>query len=716
MREKRQYLPSEALHILGNGLYELRLLTKYTQSMYTNDLSSVDKKLGVSLDKKSNAYFTLNQLNPALHSRPQSEHFLSDKSLKTTADSDVIAYRWILVDLDPVRPSDVSSSDEEKNKAYALSRKIFKSLKEFGVPESSVVVADSGNGYHILIRVDFETSKENVEMVKSFLSTLDFYFSDDSIHVDVKNFNPSRITKLYGTYSRKGMSTTERPHRLSNLLYVPDEIQVCDKELIKKISQMHQPEKESHIPSTHYNANFDANQFIDEFIKKHGINVIKDTVSGGVRRMVLDECPFNSSHKHDSMIGVADNKPFFSCFHNSCSGNHWREYRLLYEPNFEAEREERQRQYEQSKNQSNEQQSKTRKEYNRKVNVVDIVEKITAKSDKVKKEDSSKSKLDETKDFFTLLDGLDAINSDDEVEQGFSTGFSELDKYLDGGILSKGTFSIISGDNSSGKSTFVNQMVLNIANQGYKSMVYSGELTIKRFTKWMLRQACGSDNMRKSQKGNYYVPDDAAKKIAEWASDKIYLYNNKKSQRVSDITKKIIQCIEEKGVELIVIDNLMSMETSELGNDFGTDKQIIQATINIAKSYNVHIILIAHPRKSNGYLRKNDICGEKNIANLADNIFIMHRVNDDFIRSYYEYKKGKKWYEGCQTGFEEYGNVLEICKNRDNGKAVDQKIPFYFDVDCSRFMETQNEHKTYGWKKESDISYSMAYMDDLPFD
>ena len=32
-------------------------------------------------------------------------------------------------------------------------------------------------------------------------------FSDDVISVDLANFNPSRITKLYGTIAQKGSNT-----------------------------------------------------------------------------------------------------------------------------------------------------------------------------------------------------------------------------------------------------------------------------------------------------------------------------------------------------------------------------------------------------------------------------------------------------------------------------------------------------------------------------
>lgn len=700
MRAKKQYTPSEALEVLANGLYEIRIISKVSspKSMYTADLSTLDAKLKKVADNNSNIYFTLGELNPALYSRSQREKILSGNKLSTTSDGDILSYRWILIDLDPKRISDVASSDAEKKKAHTMAGEIYKSLIERGFSENGIVVADSGNGYHLLVRVNLPNNPENVELVKNFLKALDFNFSDESTEVDIKNFNPSRITKCYGTVAHKGMDTAERPHRRSNLLAVPDEIEVCDKSLIESIAASMPKREATSYSRSNYSTGSQSEKidFLKNFIAKYNIRGESKSKGDAYFKYILEEDPFNSNHKN-AMIGVSeDGILYFHCFHNSCSQYTWRDFRRIYEPNFEREQEERRQAYEESQRRKKSSYSSNKPAA---VNVNDMVDEISAKSDIVKEEEKKEEVIDESKDWFTLEDGWALLNCEEEEEQGFPTGFSQLDNQLEGGILAKGTFSIISGDNSAGKSTFVNQLALNVASEGHVVAVYSGELLIKRFTKWILRQACGTQNMSESRSGNPYVPESVAKKIISWSKDKIYLYNNKKGQKVTNIIKQIIDCIEKRHAELIVIDNLMSMETDELGKDYGVDKQIIQASIKIAQNYNVHIILIAHPRKASGYLRKDDICGEKSIANLADNIFIMHRNNDDFIREYYLFKTGKKWFEGCKTGFEGYGNILEICKNRDNGKAVDKKIPFYFDTVCNRFLEERDEDIRFGWQE-----------------
>ena len=67
--------------------------------------------------KHCGIYFTLQQIDPRLIGRA----FNRLKAAKvTTSDKDVIAYRWLPVDIDPVRPSGVSASDFELEEALRI--------------------------------------------------------------------------------------------------------------------------------------------------------------------------------------------------------------------------------------------------------------------------------------------------------------------------------------------------------------------------------------------------------------------------------------------------------------------------------------------------------------------------------------------------------------------------------------------------------------------
>jgi hypothetical protein len=89
------------------------------------------------------------------------------------------------------------------------------------------VVGDSGNGAHLLYRIDLPNNQESLELARGVLEALAFKFSDEAVSLDTGVHNAARIWKLYGTTARKGDDIEERPHRVSRLLKVPDEVEAC---------------------------------------------------------------------------------------------------------------------------------------------------------------------------------------------------------------------------------------------------------------------------------------------------------------------------------------------------------------------------------------------------------------------------------------------------------------------------------------------------------
>jgi hypothetical protein len=112
-----------------------------------------------------------------------------------------------------------------------------------------------------------------------------------------------------------------------------------------------------------------------------------------------------------------------------------------------------------------------------------------------------------------------------------------------------------------------------------------------------------------------------------------------------------------------------------------------------AQEFNIHIHLVAHPRKSTGFLRKIDISGSADLTNRPDNVFIVHRVNNDFIKSVGDFFD--KSISAMMS--DEYDNVIEVCKNRDIG-IMDELIGTYFEKESRRFLNTKYEAPIYGWQ------------------
>src|SRR5690606_16788497 len=120
------------------------------------------------------------------------------------------------IDLDPVRPSGVSSTDTEKDAARDRLDELVGFLHELGFPEP--FKRDSGHGYHAIYSIDLPNPPEHTELIKGCIQALDQKFSDAAVHVDTSTFNAARIWKLYGTLVRKGDSTPDRPHRRCSIL------------------------------------------------------------------------------------------------------------------------------------------------------------------------------------------------------------------------------------------------------------------------------------------------------------------------------------------------------------------------------------------------------------------------------------------------------------------------------------------------------------------
>ena len=165
-------------------------------------------------------YVSLNEVEPALLARAANRAREVGKGNPTTSDTDITRRRWLPLDFDPIRPSGVSATDEEKKAALLRAWEVRDYLREQGWPEP--VGSDSGNGAHLLYRVDLPNDRESLELIKDVLEALDFKFSDQVVDVDTTTSNAARVWKLYGTIACKGDHTVERPHRRSRLLEVPE--------------------------------------------------------------------------------------------------------------------------------------------------------------------------------------------------------------------------------------------------------------------------------------------------------------------------------------------------------------------------------------------------------------------------------------------------------------------------------------------------------------
>jgi hypothetical protein len=156
-------------------------------------------------------YATLNPVNPALLARAANRLQRNAKTL--TGDRDVVCYRNLLVDVDPVRPAGISATDAERDAALATTDAIVAFLREQAWPEA-VVRGSSGNGGLLIYRLpDLPNTVETEALVKEVLGTLASLFDTDGVKIDTSVANPSRLVKVLGTVAAKGDHTRDRPWR-----------------------------------------------------------------------------------------------------------------------------------------------------------------------------------------------------------------------------------------------------------------------------------------------------------------------------------------------------------------------------------------------------------------------------------------------------------------------------------------------------------------------
>ena len=306
---------------------------------------------------------------------------------------------------------------------------------------------------------------------------------------------------------------------------------------------------------------------------------------------------------------------------------------------------------------------------------------------RIKKLDSIKVNEKE-KEILNIKD----VDLKEKEEVKILSNTASLDKATKGFTL--GQLSIWSGSNASAKSTYLNQIAIESIQQGYKVAIYSGELIPRRLIGWIINQCAGKENMEYNKNKDYwYVKEDKKQRIINWLNKSLFIYNNKNGSKSSQVINTLKKCVEKENVKVIIIDNLMSLSL-EGENKYDLQSELITKLSEFAKENEVHIHFVCHPRKVTSFLRKIDISGSADLSNIADNIFIMHRVNNDFklkTKEMYKWKDDAEIYK--------YTNVIEVCKNRDHG-VEDYFVGMYFEPESKRLLNQEGEQKHYKWELE----------------
>lgn len=314
------------------GVHELRALEtrKGTVSGYFDNREAMAKAAAAWSGKAEGVYLTLNPVQPDLLARAVNR--AKEFSKHTSSDPDVTRRLWLPVDADAKRASGISSTDEEHELAVAKAKEIRQALTASGWP--APILADSGNGAHLLYRIDLPNDDASRDMVSRFLRALAWLYNDDRVQIDEKTFNAARLWKLYGTLAAKGDSTSTRPHRIARLIEVPEALKPATVELIETVAIL-APELKAPQQRRPGGGNVPAEPFdADRWIAEHNLDVYPPVSWNGGRRWIFRVCPWNPDHTDRSayILQFPSGAMAAGCQHNSCTGRDWFALRDTVEP------------------------------------------------------------------------------------------------------------------------------------------------------------------------------------------------------------------------------------------------------------------------------------------------------------------------------------------------------------------------------------------------
>ncbi len=280
-------------------------------------------------------YVTVNPVNPDLLARAVNRLRPVGRN-PTTADTDIVRRRWLLIDCDPRRASGVSSSNAEHESALAKAREIRDGLSSLGWADP--IMTDSGNGAQLMYRIDLPA--DDGELVRRVIGEI-AKASSEQVAIDTSVHNPARIWRLPGTMNCKGDSIPERPHRMARILEEPQDIVSVSREQMQDIVSYQSEDPQTDTPDDkwkHTMPAFDLDSWIAQYCPELGS---PQPWKGG-RKWIFPVCPFNEAHTNKSAVLIQEpsGAVAFKCHHNGCSGNDWHALRELREPGCYDRREE----------------------------------------------------------------------------------------------------------------------------------------------------------------------------------------------------------------------------------------------------------------------------------------------------------------------------------------------------------------------------------------
>jgi twinkle protein len=292
-----------------------------------------------------------------------------------------------------------------------------------------------------------------------------------------------------------------------------------------------------------------------------------------------------------------------------------------------------------------------------------------------------------------------------EIQEGneirFSTGIPALNRKT-GGIRT-GELNIWTGKAGSGKSSILNQVMLNVMNSNNKCLIYTPELADGQYKEWTCRQlltkseGCFDKKYCDIRERDIFtIKKHISEKMSLWVDKHLINISNNKKLSDKEILRIIKREIKKNNIKFIVIDNLMKVifEEENATNELKLHKDFINKLSELCKLYNISINLVAHPKKHNELEPDQyDIAGTANIPNLVDNIFYVRRIKKTDFEKDLKNKEEEYNAKGIKT-------LIMLLKSRD-GENIGEWQEFCFNINKKTIYNFDEGEKTIpSWMEE----------------
>lgn len=266
--------------------------------------------------------------------------------------------------------------------------------------------------------------------------------------------------------------------------------------------------------------------------------------------------------------------------------------------------------------------------------------------------------------FYRLDDYSYSNNSKDRV----LSGIRQLDYNTKG--FEMGCITIWTGFTNAGKTTVMTMMAKKTIEQGQRVFFFNGEQTKEDFKNNLYIQSAETKDLMRVQYKNSCVYDtfitkEKAYELEKKYGNKIFIYNNEVKKDINTLLYAMEEVRRKEKIRVFFLDNFMQIDMTS-DNIYQEQTDIMEKLREFAINKNVHIHLVAHPKKTERFqtrLTLYDVAGSSNLVNKAYNIISILRMDN--------IKKIPKDYEKIQSelteehyDINEVDTVLDILKTK----------------------------------------------------